>query len=35
MRSHLLLILLVAISLALLLAGWSWDDGMRAASWVS
>ncbi len=36
MRSRLPLILLMAIVLALLVAGWSWDDGAKlAASWVS
>lgn len=36
MKSRLLLILLAAIVLALLVAGWTWDDGvLLAASWVS
>jgi hypothetical protein len=36
MRSRLPLVLLMAIVLALLVAGWTWDDGvLLAASWVS
>jgi hypothetical protein len=36
MRTRLTLILLAAMVLALLLAGWTWDDGvLLAASWVS
>ncbi len=36
MRTRLTLIVFVSLILAVLLAGWTWDDGILvAASWVS
>ncbi len=35
MRSRLTLIAFVSLILAVLLAGWTWDDGILLASWLS